>query len=121
MTGEQVATAPRGAEAHPSIELIIAALVAAGPQVIALVAGGYGHILGLVPLAIGATLADIAAVVVAVLELRATRERGGGAHWLIWLTFALAGLWLAYVFYVGAVALFARFFCINQACRMPIR
>jgi len=66
-------------------------------------------------------LADIAAVVVAAMQLRADRHARRPTHWLVWITLALAAPWILYVLYIGVIVLMVQIFCINQTCRGPIR
>jgi hypothetical protein len=112
--------APTEAQA-PSVELIVAAVITAIPQLGAFLFGGYPHLIVVVPVALALTLADIAAVVVAALQVRADRHAGRPTPWLVWVTLALAAPWLLYVLYIGVIVLIVQTFCINQTCRGPIR
>ncbi|TMG52457.1 MAG: hypothetical protein E6H84_14165 [Chloroflexi bacterium] len=105
----------------PSLELMVAAGITAIPQVGAFLFGGYGHLIVILPVALALTLADIAAVVVAAMQLRADRHARRPTHWLVWITLALAAPWILYVLYIGVIALMVQIFCINQTCRGPIR
>ena len=105
----------------PPLELMVAAGITAIPQVGAFLFGGYGHLIVILPVALALTLADIAAVVVAAMQLRADRHAGRPTHWLVWITLALAAPWILYVLYIGVIALMVQIFCINQTCRGPIR
>ncbi len=105
----------------PSLELMVAAGITAIPQVGAFLFGGYGHLIAILPVALALTLADIAAVVVAAMQLRADRHARRPTHWLVWITLALAAPWILYVLYIGVIALMVQIFCINQTCRGPIR
>jgi len=105
----------------PPLELMVAAGITAIPQVGAFLFGGYGHLIAILPVALALTLADIAAVVVAAMQLRADRHAGRPTHWLVWITLALAAPWILYVLYIGVIALMVQIFCINQTCRGPIR
>jgi len=105
----------------PPLELMVAAGITAIPQVGAFLFGGYGHLIVILPVALALTLADIAAVVVAAMQLRADRHARRPTHWLVWITLALAAPWILYVLYIGVIALMVQIFCINQTCRGPIR
>ncbi|TMG72233.1 MAG: hypothetical protein E6H81_00965 [Chloroflexi bacterium] len=105
----------------PPLELMVAAGITAIPQVGAFLFGGYGHLIAILPVALALTLADIAAVVVAAMQLRADRHARRPTHWLVWITLALAAPWILYVLYIGVIALMVQIFCINQTCRGPIR
>jgi hypothetical protein len=123
MTEESTTAAvavPTEAQA-PSLELMVAAVIAAIPQVGAFLFGGYPHLIVIVPVALALTLADVAAVVVAALQLRADRQGARPTHWLVWVTLGLAAPWILYALYIGAIALIVQTFCINQTCRGPIR
>ncbi len=105
----------------PPLELMVAAGITAIPQVGAFLFGGYGHLIVILPVALALTLADIAAVVVAAMQLRADRHARRPTHWLVWITLALAAPWILYVLYIGVIVLMVQIFCINQTCRGPIR
>src|SRR5690349_15639960 len=101
----------------PSLEVKIAAAISAIPQIGGFLFGGYGHLIAILPVALALTLADIAAVVVAALQVRADRHAGRPTHWLVWATLALAAPWILWALYVGAIALVVQVLCINQTCR----
>ena len=105
----------------PSLELMVAAGISAVPQVAAFLFGGYGRLIVILPVALTLTLADLAAAIVAALQLRADREAKRPTHALVWVTLGLAAPWILYALYVGLVALLVRVFCINETCRGPIR
>jgi hypothetical protein len=85
--------------------------------VAALIGGGYGRVVVLVPLALALTIADLAALTVATLQLRADRHERRPTHTLVWLTLVLTLPWLLYALYVGILYLLIQVFCINQLCR----
>jgi hypothetical protein len=116
---------PRPADAalstSPSYELWVAFAVSILPHAIALVVGGYGQIITNAPLAVVATIADIAAVVLASVQFREDARAERSSHWLVWATIALGAVWLIYAVFVGLVILLGQVFCISQNCRGPLR
>jgi hypothetical protein len=109
------------AQAQPSLELWASLGITALPQILAAFIGGYGHLIVIVPLALTATLADVAAAAVAGLQLRADHEAQRPTHPVVWITLGLAALWLLYAIFVGVIALVAHVFCVNELCRGPLR
>src|SRR5947199_8762641 len=89
----------------PSLELMVAAGITAIPQVGAFLFGGYGHLIVILPVALALTLADIAAVVVAAMQLRADRHARRPTHWLGWITLALAAPCILYSIFLGVDSL----------------
>jgi hypothetical protein len=106
---------------QPSLELWVALGISAIPQLLAAFIGGYGHVIVIVPLALAATLADIAAAAVAALQLRSDRDAQRSSHPVVWITLGLAALWLLYALAVGLIALVVHVFCVNELCRGPLR
>ena len=117
--------APHNAEAalprSPSYELYVAFIVSIIPQAAALFTGGYGHIITNAPLAVVITVVDAFAIAVAYLQFREDSTASRASHWLVWATIAIGAVWLVYAVFVGGVILFGHVFCINEACRGPIR
>lgn len=113
-------TLPDRSAAEPSFELWTALAVGIVPQLASFVIGGYGRLVVIGPLALTLTLADIAAAVVAGLQLRADQTAHRSSHPVVWITLVLAGLWLVYALSIGAVLLMGRVFCVNETCRGPL-
>jgi len=88
-----------------SYELWVAFAVSILPHAIALVVGGYGQIITNAPLAVVATIVDIAAVVLASLQFREDSRAERSSHWLVWATIGLGAVWLIYAVFVGLVIL----------------
>jgi len=118
---ETPATSTATREASPpTLELWIALGLAAIPQIAAFLFNGYGHLIVIVPVALTLTLASVAALIVALLQLRADRRAARPSHTAVWATIVLAAPWIAYALYLGAIALMVHVFCVNQVCRGPL-
>jgi hypothetical protein len=85
--------------------------------VAAFIGGGYGRVVVILPLALALTIADLAALTVAALQLRADRSESRPSHTLVWLTIVLTLPWLLYVVYVGVLYVLIQVFCISDLCR----
>ena len=116
-------SAPRPVEAAttPSYELQIAFVVSILPHAVALFTGGYGEIITNAPLAVGLTIVDVVAMVIAYLQFRYDSHASRSSHWLVWATIAAGAIWLIYALFVGMVIVLGRVFCVSQLCRGPIR
>ncbi len=103
--------------ARPPYELWVGFAAGLAPHLLAIVAGGYGRIVTVLPIAAGLTIVDIAAIAVAGLQLRDDRREKRPSHWLVWAIFAVAGTWVFYAAYIALIDLLVQIFCINQLCR----
>jgi hypothetical protein len=113
-------TKPQAATWSPSYELWIAFAVSVAPHVLALLLGGYGHIITNAPLAVIVTVVDVVAIVVAYLQRRDDARAERPSHWLVWATIGVGAIWVMYAVFVGIVILFGQIFCVSQNCRGPI-
>ena len=120
MSEAPTTTAASSEASPPTLELWIALGLAAIPQVAAFLFNGYGHLIVIVPVALMLTFASVAALVVAILQIRADRHASRPSHTAVWATVVLAAPWIAYAVYLGAIALMVRVFCVNQVCRGPL-
>jgi hypothetical protein len=118
-------SAPRQAEAastwSPSYELWIAFAVSLIPHALGLLLGGYGHLITNLPLAVGVTIVDVVALVIAYLQFRDDSRASRPSHWLVWATIGAGAVWMIYAVFVGIVLVFGQLFCVSQNCRGPIR
>jgi hypothetical protein len=91
------------------------------PQVLALLAGGYGLLITNAPLAVIVTIVDAAAIVLAYLQFREDSHASRSSHWLVWATIGVGMIWLVYAVFVGAILIIGQIMCFKETCRGPLR
>ena len=90
------------------------------PHVLGVLAGSYGRIVTVAPLAIGLAAVDFAGMAVAALQLREDRAAGRRTHWLVWATLIAGVAWAVYAAAILVIFIIVRVFCVNQTCRPPL-